>query len=95
MTSPARLPDLSCPCLRCHLEDLDRRGCDGSLAGVLAWCRAEPAPTDWVVPWLEARGGFCDCEALMNALPDVPLFVSGLRLSCYPELEEEDDWDDE
>lgn len=44
-------------------------GCDHSLRFTRAWLGNGDHDTDSVVAWLEGRGGYCDCEVLMNACP--------------------------
>jgi hypothetical protein len=44
-------------------------GCDHSLRFTQAWLRNGSHQVDAVVAWLEGRGGYCDCEVLMNACP--------------------------
>ncbi|MEI8256360.1 MAG: DUF2695 domain-containing protein [Deltaproteobacteria bacterium] len=45
-------------------------GCDGSLRGVRAWCRARKIDVKSVCASLEEFGGFCDCEVVMNVDPE-------------------------
>jgi Protein of unknown function (DUF2695) len=43
-------------------------GCDHTLRMSLAWLSTrghEPGP---VVAWLQATGGYCDCEVLLNSM---------------------------
>jgi hypothetical protein len=44
------------------------RGCDNTLRAAQAWARREKVRWGWLRNVLEDRGGFCDCEVLMNVL---------------------------
>jgi hypothetical protein len=46
---------------------LHARGCDGTLRAAKAWARRENVRWAWLRRRLEDRGGFCDCEVLLNA----------------------------
>ena len=70
--------------------------CDGTGRLTKAWSAAQRSGR-CVSRWLEGRGGFCDCEVIMNALHG-PMTVRGLRLVCAEAaaaLAQEDDPDDE
>lgn len=105
MTSSARRPaplTSAVACLCCYVRQAldDDGGCDGTLRRSLAWAAEQPASTTWLRRWLQSRGGFCDCEVLMNALGDNPVVVRGLVLACAfwespDEDEDEDSWYDE
>jgi hypothetical protein len=59
-------------CLRCYLDRMvGTYGCDRSLALTKQWMKATatPKPTT-LIRWLQSRGGYCDCEVLINALDD-------------------------
>ena len=45
---------------------LSGRGCDNTLRSAEAWARREKVPWAWLRDQLEDRGGFCDCEVLLN-----------------------------
>jgi hypothetical protein len=47
---------------------LRERGCDNTLRAAKAWARREKVSWRWLRDALEERGGFCDCEVLMNVL---------------------------
>ena len=51
---------------------LEERGCDNTLRAAEVWARYEKVPWEGLRNALEDRGGFCDCEVLMNVmeLPD-------------------------
>lgn len=49
-------------------EALRDRGCDNTLGAAEAWARRGNASWDWLHGALAERGGFCDCEVLMNVL---------------------------
>lgn len=81
-------PTTDCPCLVCTLgRALEAQFCDGTLRATDDWCRANGA--NWVARWVEKRGGFCDCEVLMNAFGDDIMIVRGVRLRCQAALDEE------
>jgi hypothetical protein len=42
------------------------RGCDNTLRAAKAWAQKEKVPWPWLRQLLEERGGFCDCEVLLN-----------------------------
>ena len=60
-------------CLRCYLLRLIAEfGCDGSYRWTLRWMQGHcPRPASQLRQ-LESRGGFCDCEIVMNAFPEYP-----------------------
>jgi hypothetical protein len=75
----------SCPddCLACFLhERLGTGGCDGTLDLVDQWAIDHRADVDAILSFVESEGGFCDCEALANALSGRRLGVDDLMLSC-------------
>ena len=43
-------------------------GCDSTLRAAQAWAHREGVPWTGLRTALEDRGGFCDCEVLMNVL---------------------------
>ena len=45
---------------------LSEGGCDNTLRAAKAWARREKVPWAWLRDQLEERGGFCDCEVLLN-----------------------------
>ena len=47
---------------------LRERGCDTTLRAAQAWARREKVPWEPLRGALEDRGGFCDCEVVMNVL---------------------------
>ena len=47
-------------------DGLRERGCDNTLRVASAWARRERVPWPGLRAALEERGGFCDCEVLMN-----------------------------
>jgi len=50
-------------------DGLRERGCDNTLRTAQAWARGEQMPWEWLREELEARGGFCDCEVMVNVVP--------------------------
>jgi hypothetical protein len=61
-------------CLACYLHRALRvHGCDGKLTLTHKWQgeqRILRRRTGGLTEWLKRRGGFCDCEVLMNVYPD-------------------------
>jgi hypothetical protein len=61
-------------CLACYLHRALRRGgCDGKLTLTHEWQghqRAMRRRTGGLTAFLKSRGGYCDCEVLMNVYPD-------------------------
>jgi hypothetical protein len=47
--------------------EFPRQGCDHTLRLTRAWLASKGLPVEAVVTWLQANGGYCDCEALANA----------------------------
>jgi hypothetical protein len=47
--------------------ELPRQGCDHTLRLIRAWLVLSALPVEPVVAWLHDNGGYCDCEALVNA----------------------------
>ncbi len=59
-------------CLRCYVDRMvGGHGCDTSLRFTQRWL-AESSFTNpqRLLRWFESSGGYCDCEVLMNVLPD-------------------------
>jgi hypothetical protein len=60
-------------CLRCYLLRLVTEfGCDGTYRWTVRWRDVRAAQPRGLLRQLEQRGGFCDCEVLMNAFPEYP-----------------------
>ncbi len=60
-------------CLRCYLLRLITEfGCDGTYRWTVRWGDVRAAQPRGLLRQLERRGGFCDCEVLMNAFPEYP-----------------------
>ena len=59
-------------CMRCYIERMiTSRGCDTSLRYTRRWLADSSfANPERLVRWFESSGGYCDCEVLMNVLPD-------------------------
>lgn len=59
-------------CMRCYLERMvGAYGCDDSTRFTRRWLEAAGLPDpDVIAGWLEAGGGYCDCEVVANSLPD-------------------------
>lgn len=61
-------------CLACYLHHaLRSQGCDGRLTRTHEWQghqRRMGRRTGGLTAYLRSRGGFCDCEVLMNVYPD-------------------------
>ena len=49
-------------------EGMREHGCDNTSRATKAWARREEVPWAWLRDALEERGGFCDCEVLLNVL---------------------------
>lgn len=45
------------------------RGCDNTLRSAREWATREGVEWAALQVQLESRGGFCDCEVLLNAVP--------------------------
>lgn len=71
--SVARLPR-PLDCLACYLHRaLQRKECDGKLTLTHEWQglqRMFRRRTGGLTAFLKSRGGYCDCEVLMNVYPD-------------------------
>jgi hypothetical protein len=58
-------------CLRCYLRRMvSRHGCDGGPRFVRRWQQANPSAPPDLVADLEGRGGYCDCEVVLNVFGD-------------------------
>ncbi len=59
-------------CLRCYVDRMVAdRGCDTTLRFTQKWLAASSvANPRRLLRWFESSGGYCDCEVLMNVLPD-------------------------
>lgn len=53
---------------RAIAEGMREHGCDNTSRAAKAWARREQVPWAWLRDALEERGGFCDCEVLLNVL---------------------------
>lgn len=64
------LPGLDAAELRSLADAVDtglrERGCDNTLRAARAWARRNEVRWGWLRRALEDRGGFCDCEVLLN-----------------------------
>jgi hypothetical protein len=47
---------------------LQEHGCDHTLRNAEAWARHEKIQWGWLQNELEERGGYCDCEVVLNVL---------------------------
>lgn len=60
-------------CLRCFLiRMITEFGCDGTYRWTIRWREIRAARAQGLLRRVEQRGGFCDCEVLMNVFPDYP-----------------------
>jgi hypothetical protein len=85
-------------CLACFLQRaIPVSSCDGTAALTQTWMASQKEDTRWLIPWLQQRGGYCDCEVYLNALIDEePGLVQGLVLCCGDAFEDdEEDYDEE
>jgi hypothetical protein len=58
-------------CLPCYVARmLAREGCDHSLRWAMRWRDGRAPRARALDRRLEDRGGFCDCEVLLNVYPD-------------------------
>jgi hypothetical protein len=58
---------------------LEPSECDDTLRHAIEFTRANGLPEERVRAWLEAAGGYCDCEAIGNAENLVEDAVPGYR----------------
>lgn len=73
-------------CLRCYLmRMLDEFGCDGSHRWAQLWRKARAPRASGLIARLRHQGGFCDCEAVFNAMPDYPEVDGILPCAGVPE----------
>jgi Protein of unknown function (DUF2695) len=49
---------------------LREHGCDNTLRAARAWARRATVRWGWLRAVLEDRGGFCDCEVVLNVLEE-------------------------
>jgi hypothetical protein len=84
MTSLAAVPDPCLDdCLECWLQTrLDVGECRGTTDLVEDWARSRAADSDSLIDFLASRGGYCDCEVLLNVLLDGRLVLDDLVVSC-------------
>ena len=67
--APLPLEPAQCESLRQAITTgVESSGCDNTLVEAQLWARRERVPWPWLREALEERGGFCDCEVLMNVL---------------------------
>lgn len=50
----------------CLDAELSRIGCDNSDSLTRAFLLKKEVPVEEVIKWLNDRGGYCDCEILVN-----------------------------
>ena len=66
-------------CLACHLRVAPT--CDGTLRETERWLAQHPH-SRWVLTRVKRLGGYCDCEVLVNALPEMAFVSRDLVLRC-------------
>ena len=60
-------------CVRCYLiRMVNEFGCDGTYRWTIRWRDVRAAQPRGLLRQFERRGGFCDCEVLINVFPDYP-----------------------
>lgn len=79
MTTTPKPFETTSTCLACQLLAEDR--CDGTLRATRQWA-AQHGAARWLVPLLQRHDGYCDCEVLTNAIPELPFVERGLVLHC-------------
>ena len=47
-------------------QALDEYGCDHTYRFTLQWIENAGLREKTIVPWLQANGGYCDCEVIAN-----------------------------
>jgi hypothetical protein len=58
-------------CLRCYVRRrVSRQGCDGTFRLVRHWLKFNRVVAAGVVDRLQADGGYCDCEVVLNVFGD-------------------------
>ena len=50
---------------------LEEHECDNTLGGTIGWLMDHGYDVATVTGWLSRRGGYCDCEVLLNVEPKV------------------------
>lgn len=56
-----------------HDDPPRSEGCDGTLSKTIKWLKAHRRRNVSAdVAWLQARGGYCDCEVLLNVVTTLP-----------------------
>jgi len=66
-------------CLRCYLlRFITEFGCDGTYRWTIRWRDVRASSPQSLLIQLSRRGGFCDCEVLMNIFPDYPQVSAAL-----------------
>jgi uncharacterized protein DUF2695 len=72
-------------CLRCFLlRMINEFGCDGTFRWTIRWRDVRAAQPAKLLDQLAGRGGFCDCEVLMNVYPDYPPVDAALPCAGVP-----------
>jgi hypothetical protein len=80
LTAPGRAE-----CLRCFLlRMITEFGCDGTYRWTIRWREVCAARRARLLDQLARRGGFCDCEVLMNVYPDYPPVNAALPCAGIP-----------
>jgi hypothetical protein len=60
-------------CLRCYLHRmLQQFGCDNTLRWAERWRDMRAPRASALAESLRRRGGYCDCEVILNVYPDYP-----------------------
>lgn len=60
-------------CLRCYiLRMLNEFGCDGTLRWAEYWRDLRAPRAQAMTRRLHTRGGYCDCEVIVNVYPSYP-----------------------
>ena len=72
-------------CLRCYLlRMIGEFGCDGTYRWAIRWRDGHAARPRGLLRRLGDRGGFCDCEVLLNVFPDYPEVARPLPCAGIP-----------
>jgi Protein of unknown function (DUF2695) len=80
LTAPGRAE-----CLRCFLlRMITEFGWDGTYRWTIRWREVCAARRARLLDQLARRGGFCDCEVLMNVYPDYPPVNAALPCAGIP-----------
>jgi hypothetical protein len=57
--------------------ELPRVGCDNTLRLASSWLASRGIDAAPVLAWLKRHGAYCDCEVMLNVMPEADRLAAG------------------